>query len=357
MNPKIKSVLRFLLFLGIGLAILYWIYSSQENTYQQYCGENNIPSEDCSFVGKLKEDFSSIKWIWILLVIIFYNISNLSRTFRWQILLRSAGHPVKFSSAFVSILITYFANSIIPRSGEVARAAYITKLGNVPMEKALGTIAVGRSLDVLSLLIVMGLGFLFEYDMLLQFLQDNNVDPIQMLKEKSWLGILGILGLIGLGILFKFRDKLRRFKIYQVFEEKALGFWKGIAAVKNLDKPYLFIFHSINIWVMYYLMTYTAFFSFAPTAHLSPEAGLVIFIVGTFGILIPSPGGMGAYQFLVGTCLSQMYGINEISAFSYSNIAFFPIYIFNILAGFVAFLYLSFTGQSKEIADNVLEAD
>ncbi len=355
MNDKLKSVLRFLLFLSIGLAILYWLYTGQEDSYLKYCSENGIPSEECDFLGKLMDDFSTINWFWILVVLICYNISNLSRTFRWQILLRSAGHPVRFSSALVSILITYFANSIIPRSGEVFRAAYITKLDNVPMEKALGTIAVGRSLDVLSLLIVIGLGFVLEADMLLEFLKDNNVDPIQMLKEKSWLGIVGILGLVALGVLFMKRDVLRKYKVYNVFEEKLLGFWKGIAAVRNLDKPGLFIFHSINIWVMYYLMTYFCFFSFAPTAHLSPETGLIVFIVGTFGILIPSPGGMGAYQFLVGTCLSQMYGINEISSFSYSNIAFFPIYIFNILAGFVAFLYLSFTGRNKETAEHATE--
>lgn len=356
MNPKIKSVLRFLLFLSIGLAILYWLYAGQESAYQEYCGENGITSEDCSFIDRMIQDFSSIQWLWILLVLVFYNISNLSRTFRWQILLRSAGNPVKFSSAFVSILITYFANSIIPRSGEVARAAYITKLENVPMEKALGTIAVGRSLDVLSLLIVIGIGFILEYDMLLAFLQENNVDPIQMIKEKSWLGIVGILGLAFLAVLFFNREKLRNIKFFKVLEEKAMGFWNGISAVKNLDKPYLFLFHSINIWVMYYLMTYVAFFSFGPTSHLSAQAGLITFIVGTFGILIPSPGGMGAYQYLVGTCLSQMYGVPEISAFSYSNIAFFPVYLFNILAGFLAFLYLSFTGQNTSDEDSIPES-
>lgn len=351
MNPKIKSFLRFLLFLSIGLAILYWLYASQSSAYQDYCAENNIAATDCNFLEKLKADFSSIQWFWILLVLICYNLSNISRAFRWQILLRSAGHPVRFLNSFIPIVITYFANSIIPRSGEIARAAYLTKLEDVPMEKALGTIAVGRTIDVLSLLIVIALGFVLEADMLMEFLQDNNADPIQMVKEKSWLGFVGLAGLAVLGLMFFYREKLRTMKFFQLFEEKLLGFWKGIAAVKNLDKPFLFLFHSVNIWFMYYLMIYLAFFSFAPTASLSPVAGLIVFIVGTFGILIPSPGGMGAYQFLVGTCLTKMYGINQISAFTFSNIAFFPIYIFNILAGFVAFMYLSLTGKDKEKED------
>lgn len=351
MNPKVKSFLRFLLFLSIGLAILYWLYAGQSSAYQDYCVENNIATEDCDFLGRLKADFGSIQWFWILLVLICYNLSNISRAFRWQILLRSAGHPVRFIHSFIPIVITYFANSIIPRSGEIARAAYLTKLEDVPMEKALGTIAVGRTIDVLSLLIVIALGFVLEADMLLAFLQENNADPVQMLKEKSWLGFVGLAGLAVLGLMFFYRNKLREMKFFRLFEEKLMGFWKGIAAVKNLDKPFLFLFHSVNIWLMYYLMIYLAFFSFAPTSSLSPVAGLIVFIVGTFGILIPSPGGMGAYQFLVGTCLINMYAINQLDAFTFSNIAFFPIYIFNILAGFVAFMYLSLTGKGKEKED------
>jgi uncharacterized protein (TIRG00374 family) len=351
LNLKIKSFLRFSLFLSIGLAILYWLYSSQSTAYQAYCVGNNIAAADCDFLGRLKADFSSIKWFWILMVLICYNISNISRALRWQILLRSAGHPVKFINSFIPIVITYFANSIIPRSGEIARAAYLTKLEDVPMEKALGTIAVGRSLDVLSLLIVIGLGFVLEADMLMEFFHDNNVDPIQIIKEKSWLGFVGLAGLAILGLMFFYREKLRTIKFFQLFEEKLRGFWTGIAAVKNLDKPFLFLFHSVNIWFMYYLMVYLGFFSFEPTELLSATSGLIVFIVGTFGILIPSPGGMGAYQFLVETCLTNMYGIDQLSAFSFANIAFFPIYIFNILAGFVTFMYLSLTGKDKGKAD------
>lgn len=329
------------------MAILYWLYTSQESAYLQACLQENA-NADCNFLDKLKSDFSSVNWWWVIAVLFIYALSNVSRAFRWQILLRSAGHPIAFSSSFISIVITYFANSIIPRSGEVARAAYITKLEDVPMEKALGTIAVGRTIDVISLLIVIAIGFAFEAEMLLGFLQENGFDPIRLLQEKSWLIIVGIAGLILLGILYTQRKRFSHLKPYQAIEEKMIGFWNGILSIRQLDKPLLFIFHSVFIWLMYYLMTYVAFFCFPPVSHLTPVAGLMVFIVGTFGMLIPSPGGMGAYQFLVGTCLTQLYGIAEGDAFSYSNIIFFPIYIFNITMGFLAFLYLSLTGKQRK---------
>ena len=69
-------------------------------------------------------------------------------------------------------------------------------------------------------------------------------------------------------------------------------------------------------------MMYFAFFTFAPTAHLGPIAGLVVFVFGSLGILIPTPGGMGSYHYLVGEALT-MYGVSGVDAFSFANIVFF----------------------------------
>ena len=77
---------------------------------------------------------------------------------------------------------------------------------------------------------------------------------------------------------------------------------------------------------MYYMMTYLCFFAFAPTAHLAPIAALTVFVFGTFGIVIPSPGGMGTYHVLA-TAALVIHGVNSNDAFSFANIMFFSIQI------------------------------
>lgn len=67
-------------------------------------------------------------------------------------------------------------------------------------------------------------------------------------------------------------------------------------------------------------------FTFSPTAHLGPIEGLVAFVFGSLGILIPTPGGMGSFHYLMGEALS-MYGISGADAFSFANIVFFNQYI------------------------------
>jgi hypothetical protein len=84
---------------------------------------------------------------------------------------------------------------------------------------------------------------------------------------------------------------------------------------------------------MFYLQCWLNLKAFPPTEHLSASAALMVFVFGTLGFVIPSPGGMGTFHAL---CIAglALYGINGGDAFSYANIAFFTIQIFyNIVAG------------------------
>jgi uncharacterized membrane protein YbhN (UPF0104 family) len=91
---------------------------------------------------------------------------------------------------------------------------------------------------------------------------------------------------------------------------------------------------------MYFLMTYFCFKAFEPTAHLGALAALLIFVFGSLGMIIPTPGGMGSYHALVIAGL-MLYGINQNDAFSFAMIIFFTINIFgNILFGIIALILL-----------------
>ena len=152
--------------------------------------------------------------------------------------------------------------------------------------------------------------------------------------------VLTLAGLGALGLVFLFRKQLMQTKFFKKIVNILLGFWEGIQTVRKLDKPWLLIFHSVNIWFMYFVMTYLCFFAFEPTSHLGPVVGLIVFVFGGWGIVIPSPGGMGTYHFLAQTALS-MYGVSGEDGFSWANISFFSIQLgCNITIGILALLLL-----------------
>lgn len=108
------------------------------------------------------------------------------------------------------------------------------------------------------------------------------------------------------------------------------------------------MFHSVVIWLMYFLMTYLCFFAFGPTAHLGLMAGLLVFVFGAFGIVIPSPGGMGTYQIAV-TAGLVIYGVGRADAFAFSNICFFTINLFcNIGFGLLGYLLLPLLNKNYQ---------
>lgn len=348
-----KNFLKFLAFLSGGLIILYLVYQNQEAAYAAKCAVEGIPAEECSLVQKVLSDFRTANYSWILVVLLCFVISNVSRAIRWNMLIRPLGYNPTFYNSFFAIALNYFANLGLPRAGEFVRAGTMAQYENIPLQKVFGTVVTDRIMDVICMLLILGLAFLLEFDKLSQAIQSGTSsgdagaeDGISLLQI---LGVLAVLGLIGLGILYAIWDRIKDIGIVVKIRMILLGFWEGIQTIANLEKPWLFILHTINIWVMYYLMSYLSFFAYEPTSTLPPVAGLSTFAFGTLGIVIPTPGGMGSFQYLVGKAL-EMYGISAADAFSFSNILFFSVQIgVSVFTGILALIFLPILNKGRKV--------
>jgi uncharacterized protein (TIRG00374 family) len=166
----------------------------------------------------------------------------------------------------------------------------------------------------------------------------------------SIMVILFVLGLLVALTGFVFRKKILASAIGMKIRTIALNFWGGMKTIFSLKKSDLlwFIFHTLNIWLMYFLMTYLCFYAFGPTSALGMNAALLVFVLGSLGVLVPSPGGMGTYQ-LATTAALVIYGIDKSDAFSFSNILFFTINIFcNIFFGLLAYMLLPLLNKKSK---------
>jgi glycosyltransferase 2 family protein len=344
MQKNIINILKFMFFLSIGLGILYFVYQNQNTAYQAQCGIDGVPTSECSLIQKIFKDFGRVNYGWIMVVLGCFTFSNWSRSQRWLMLLQSLGHDVKASNAFWTVNLGYFANLGLPRMGEVVRAATLSRYEKIALEKTMGTIVTDRLVDMVSLLLVVGLAFLLEYDTLYTYLSENigKKDALNnggLFANPIVQGVLAFGAILMIAIII-FWKKIMQLAVFQKIIKIAIGFWEGIKSIKNVKKPWLFILHSLNVWLMYYLMAYFCFFAFPPTAALSAIAALMVFTFGAFGVVIPSPGGMGTYHALVVAALS-IYGINGGDAFSFANIFFFSVNIFCcVLLGIVALFVL-----------------
>ena len=352
MKRTLVNLLKFSIFLGVGLGILYLVYRSQDTAYQAQCALDGIPADECSLSNKIITDFQTANYWWIGLVLVLFTLSNVSRALRWNMLLRPLGYEPRTVNTFGATMLTYFANLGLPRLGEVVRVATVSRYERIPAEQVAGTVVVDRVADVICLASVIGFAFLIEFDTLVEFITSSN-EGTTAAGSRSWLVILlasaGGAFLLSVVMFFVFKDTVEQWGLYKRVKKVLMGFWEGIKSIREVDRPVIFLLHSIFIWSMYFLMTYVCFFAFEPTAGLGATAALMVFVFGSLGIVVPSPGGMGTYHALVIAALS-VYGIGKADAFSFANIIFFSINIFcNILLGLVALVSLPLLNREPRI--------
>lgn len=348
----VKKITQFLLFLGLGVAIMALVFRSQNTAFQEQCRLDGIPSDQCSLADKLWSDFSSVNMGWMLLVAVAFTLSVVFRARRWQMLFAPMGYRTGFGNSFLTILLGYFANLGFPRMGEVVRAGSLARYEKIPLEKVMGTMVVDRLVDFLCLGLVVGLAFLFEGNTLWRFITQtqSGADPASdggLLTSTILVSVL-LLFLAALTLLWVFRRNISNMPAFQKVANLLKGFWDGLRSVLRLENPSLFIVYSLGIWAMFYLQCYFNLKAFGPTAQLGAYAALMVFVFGTLGMVVPSPGGMGTFHALAIAGLA-LYNVQGADAFSYANIAFFAIGIFyNIVAGVLALVLLPLINKKPE---------
>ncbi len=340
-----KKILQFILFLGIGSSVLWLVFRQQNAAYQAQCALDGTPAEQCNLLRKLLADFGIANYWLVGLTLVFFTISNLSRAVRWKMLIEPLGFAPRLSNCFWSIIVGYFANLGLPRMGEVVRAGTLAKYEKIPAEQLIGTIVVDRLVDMVSLLLLIGLAFVVEFDTIGNFLQKNIASKSG--GGSNYLLFAVFFGIFAVMLLFFLRKKIIQMPFFQKIKNIADGFLAGLGSIRQLRSPRWFVFHSVIVWLMYYLQCYCCLLAFPPTAHLSAHAALMVFVFGTLGMVVPSPGGMGTYHALIILALTSLYGIGGNDAFSLANISFFSIQIFyNIVAGITALVVLFFINKN-----------
>jgi glycosyltransferase 2 family protein len=343
------NLIKFLLFLGVGLGILYFVYQNQETAFQRECACKG-GCEYNNLLAKIWADFAAANFWYLGLVSVAFILSVLSRALRWNILIEPLGYKVKAFNSFFVLMIGYLINLALPRAGELAKPALLHQYEKVPMDKLMGTIVVDRIFDVIMLLLVLGFSFFVQFDSIMSFVSGENrpvaecVTPQVAAKDGlPWFWIfvsfLSMMVLAGLIVLIKW-NAIKQTALYAKVKQLVVNFWAGMLTVFQLKRPFMFLFHTVFIWLMYFVMTYVCFWAYLPTAELGISAALLAFVFGAFGVLIPSPGGMGTYQLAV-TAALVIYGVNNADAFAFANILFFTINVFcNIFFGLLAYMVL-----------------
>lgn len=301
---NLKNVLKYLISLAIAGGLLWF-------TFRQ----SHIDAAD------LWTKISAADYRWVLLSAVLTLVAHWSRAERWRVLLEPVVPQTPNSlDTTVSVLIGYLANLALPRAGEVARCGTLYRLSAreghpVPVNVSFGTVVAERLFDVVMLFMLLAVTFVLEFDRLSQFFIEFLGGKLPKGTNGAGLlllagAVLAGLGLLGWFLFRRYREVLGRHPLYQKVSGFLSGLLAGLLSVRKLRRPGAFLFHTLLIWTMYYLMSYVLFFALPSTANLGPLAGLTILVVGSLGMAAPTPGGIGSFHLLVGQ-VALLYGLTS----------------------------------------------
>jgi len=285
LNKKIKKTVFTLLPILVGV-FLIWYFIAQLT-----------PSDKNAIINS----FKTANYWWVFLSLVFGILSHLSRAYRWKFMLEPLGYKPKFLNLVMTVLIAYLVNLIVPRAGEIARATGINKYENVPIDKAFGTIVAERMADVLMLLLIIGLAFFMQADLIKSYLFKDSSNPYQSIITLSVIIILAVIGFIVL--------KKSKHPFILKVKNFIKGLLEGMKSILKMKNKWAFIFHTVFIWTMYVLMFYAVTFALPETTNLPFEAIIVGFVVGGLSMALTN-GGLGTYPIFVASAL-VLYGISE----------------------------------------------
>lgn len=282
----------------LGLGILWWMYRGT----------------DWSDFGHYV--LHEMNWWWMLVSLAFGILPQMARAWRWKMALEPLGEHPRRTSCTDAIFMSYAASLVIPRVGEVTRCGTLKTSDGVSFTKSLGTVVTERLVDSLLMLLFTGIAFLLQLPMFLRFLKETNTNVGDLLHRFTGTGYIVTFICLVAALIAGF-VAIRRFSFFKKGRDMLRDMWEGILSLRKVRNLPLYLFYSVLIWVGYFLHFYIAFFCFDFTAHLSIGAAFLIFCVGTFAVLVPTPNGAGPWHFAVKTML-VLYGVAETQAIMFA---------------------------------------
>ena len=317
---NVKSILKFVLSVGLAGVLLWLALRSVDWT---------------AFVEGLK----LTKWGWLVPFFAASVGALVFRAFRWRLLLRSSGLQTRWLGAWDANNVGNLANLAIPGAGEVLRCGYVS--GKSGFGNVFGTVLMERLWDIVAIFLMLGLSLVLDQDKFGPFFAEQVWAPMTARLQFSlwWLLVLLVVLLaVFFWAVFRFRVKVRLFgKIADGLSSVGQGF----SSFNRMPHKGAFLLFTVGIWSMYLLMAFSVMKAMPDLSELGLKDALFFTVVGNCASVIPVPGGIGAYHYLMALAVSGIYGKTWEAGILYATLQHELHAVLVLVLGVISYLRIS----------------
>jgi glycosyltransferase 2 family protein len=247
---------------------------------------------------------------WLLLVafLVFYAGFPL-RGYRWAILIRATGYPLKVKDSTEIIFLSWLVNCLVPaKLGDVYRAYLLKINAGVSLSRSFGTIFIERILDLFTIVV---LGLTAGY---ISFRGSLPTD-VQIVFGIGLI-VMIVLAMLLLSLRRFGRGMFLRLPLPEHFLELYDRFEEGVFSAVNRRQMPLLLGLTVLIWSteafrLYFVVEALGF----PGVHLGISGAFFVALTGSLLTAVPfTPAGLGIVEAGIVGVLTLVYNVPQTEA-------------------------------------------
>lgn len=334
MNKRLRTILQYLVFLGLGV-FFAWL---------------SLKNLDNEKTEKIKGAFANAKHWLIIPVFFILFLSHYVRGLRWRLLIQPLGYSPSRMNSFFAVMIGYLVNQGVPRLGEVVKCTVLSRYEKIPVDKLIGTIILERIIDAITLLIIFGITLAIQPDLYTRIIDTffNTAPGTEEKKTSYTLITLIIIAVVITAVLAWMYIKKKTFRdLAGTLKTIGRRIAEGVGAIRHLKKRKQFVFLTIALWGLYFSGGYIGFMAFRETEQYGIKEAFTVLSAGSIG-MIASPGGIGAYAFMIEKTM-QLYGLSYPIAVAFGWILWLATTAVIVIGGLISFVAIPYYNKNNNI--------
>ena len=296
----------------------------------------------------------SSRWGYVLLAMLAGVFSFIFRALRWRLLLLPVEPETRRLDCYDGITIGRLFNYVIPYFGEFVRCSYVQS-PRLTYDKALGTVVLERTWDVLVLIVMMVVLLVLRGGQYGGFFVEKVLQPaMTQFGTGFWWLLAAIVALIAAAVWAVSALRRRRRAAAAPtsaprkasFLDRLAGFFhglgQGISTFLHMKGKGWFLLLTALLWFMFLLMSWFIIKAIPSDLGLTLVDALFIMVVGSVAGIVPVPGGFGAFHYLVALALQTLYGIPFETGIIFATLSHESQAVTTIFCGLVSYAHRAF---------------
>jgi uncharacterized protein (TIRG00374 family) len=245
-----------------------------------------------------------------LAALVFIALHMVLRAARWGVLLSPVKQGVSFRNLFSLTLVKYVVNLIPPRVGEVAASVVLARKEGISAVSVVAASVLERVLDMVTVLVLF-LIYLAGLSHLYAPASARGREIVLSIHDYSIKSMVVLV--IALAVLILILRKDRWLSRMPRVRRIVAPLLEGFRALEHSGNTFKAAILSLAIWLSITLQLWClvrAYLDYFPVA-----GSLVLMAMTVVGVAIPTPAGVGGFQFFMNLALihlfSQYLGSND----------------------------------------------